>query len=65
PSTPFLQHPPLTKTMQNPLLTPAQRAIVKTYGGWTQFLLCFGLKPWNEDDAAEGVSILRAFVEED
>ncbi|KAL2810868.1 hypothetical protein BJX63DRAFT_433830 [Aspergillus granulosus] len=47
-----------------PPLTPAERAIVKSYGGWTQFLICFGLKPWNTEDADEGKKILEAFLSE-
>jgi len=28
-------------------------------------MLSFGLKPWKEDDAEEGVTILKAFEEDD
>lgn len=40
----------------------AERKIVKDYGGWSNFLLAFGLKPWNDEDAKEGKSILEGFV---
>ncbi|KAJ5593687.1 hypothetical protein N7537_010591 [Penicillium hordei] len=48
-----------------PPLSPAERAIVKSYGGWTSFMQCFGLKPWESDDAEEGKKILEAFVRSD
>ncbi|KAJ5632313.1 hypothetical protein N7490_008652 [Penicillium lividum] len=35
---------------------------VKSYGGWTQFLLCFGLKPWDQEDAEYAKRILEAFA---
>ncbi|KAJ5238165.1 hypothetical protein N7489_008256 [Penicillium chrysogenum] len=52
---------PATDGLQPPL-TPAERAIVKSYGGWTHFMQCFGLKPWERDDAEEGKKILEAFA---
>ncbi|KAI9929404.1 hypothetical protein ASPWEDRAFT_184113 [Aspergillus wentii DTO 134E9] len=52
---------PATDTLQPPL-SEAERAIVKSYGGWTQFMQSFGLKPWEQDDADEGKRILAAFV---
>ncbi|KAJ6084365.1 hypothetical protein N7486_011165 [Penicillium sp. IBT 16267x] len=55
---------PATDALQPPL-SPAERAIVKSYGGWTQFMHSFGLKPWIEDDAEEGKRILEGFVEDD
>ncbi|OAR01601.1 hypothetical protein LLEC1_00461 [Akanthomyces lecanii] len=45
-----------------PPLTPAERAICKSYGGWTAFMQSFGLKPWEEEDIAEGKAILSAFA---
>ena len=48
-----------------PPLTPAERAIVKSYGGWTRFMQSFGLKPWDDEDADEGKKILEAFAAED
>ncbi|CAI7592309.1 unnamed protein product [Penicillium glandicola] len=52
---------PVTDAVQPPL-TPAERAIVKSYGGWTYFLMSFGLEPWEKDDADQGKRILEAFV---
>ncbi|KAJ5778293.1 hypothetical protein N7520_001539 [Penicillium odoratum] len=48
-----------------PSLSPAEQAIVKSYGGWIQFLRCFGLKPWDQEDAEEAKRILEAFAEDD
>ncbi|KAJ5521072.1 hypothetical protein N7463_001525 [Penicillium fimorum] len=55
---------PVTDALQ-PFLTPAERVIVKSYGGWTYFMQCFGLKPWDDDDAEEGKKILEAFTRDD
>jgi hypothetical protein len=48
--------------MTEPPLTPAERAIVKGYGGWTQFMMSYGLKPWDEDDVEEGKQILAVLA---
>ncbi|KAJ5511353.1 hypothetical protein N7453_003456 [Penicillium expansum] len=55
---------PASDALQPPL-TPAERAIVKSYGGWTYFLQSFGLKPWETEDAEEGKRILEAFVQDE
>ncbi|KAJ6017978.1 hypothetical protein N7451_001357 [Penicillium sp. IBT 35674x] len=55
---------PATDSLQPPL-SPAERAIVKSYGGWSQFMASFGLKPWDEDDAQEGKRILEGLAEND
>lgn len=52
-------------TSAEPPLTPAEREIVKSYGGWTQFMICFGLKPWDLDDTDQGKRILESFVQDD
>lgn len=43
-------------------MTPAEREIIKSYGGWTAFLQAYGLKPWDDDDAREGKQILEGMV---
>lgn len=48
-----------------PPLTPGERAIVKSYGGWTHFMMCFALKPWEPEDVEEAMTILRAFAADD
>ncbi|KAJ5764635.1 hypothetical protein N7533_003316 [Penicillium manginii] len=53
---------PATDALQPPL-TPEERAIVKSYGSWTNFMQSFGLKPWDFDDVDEGMAILRAFTQ--
>ncbi|TQW00565.1 hypothetical protein IF1G_00496 [Cordyceps javanica] len=45
-----------------PSLTPKERQICKAYGGWTNFMNCMGLKPWDSEDRAEGKNILEAFA---
>ncbi|KAL1413758.1 hypothetical protein Q8F55_001540 [Vanrija albida] len=42
-----------------PQLTPAERAIVKSYGGWTAFCTAYGLKPWNSDENDEARRIVQ------
>ncbi|EPS26164.1 hypothetical protein PDE_01100 [Penicillium oxalicum 114-2] len=54
---------PMNTDCLQPPLTPAQRTIVKSYGGWSMFLHSYGLKPWNEDDAEEGLRILEALAD--
>jgi hypothetical protein len=65
--TPFVRFPLIDYdsilTVTEPPLSPAERAIVKSYGGWTQFMMSFGLKPWESDDAEEGKRILEGFTE--
>lgn len=56
---------PSNLTITEPPLTPAERAIVKSYGGWSQFMASFGLKPWDRDDADEGKRILESFAQDD
>ncbi|OGM49251.1 hypothetical protein ABOM_004053 [Aspergillus bombycis] len=53
---------PSTDSLQPPL-TPPERSIVKSYGGWTNFLLNYGLKPGNDEDAEEGLLILKGLAE--
>ncbi|KAJ5714380.1 uncharacterized protein N7483_011561 [Penicillium malachiteum] len=48
-----------------PPLTSAERAIVKTYGSWANFMFLFGLEPWDNDDVQEGKRILEAFAADD
>ncbi|KAL4803945.1 hypothetical protein BDV18DRAFT_162355 [Aspergillus unguis] len=55
---------PSSDSLQPPL-SPAERAIVKSYGGWTGFMQSYGLKPWEQDDADEGLRILKALAETD
>lgn len=38
---------------------------MKAYDGWSNFLYSFGLKPWKDEDAEEGLRILRSFVAQD
>ncbi|KAJ5153653.1 uncharacterized protein N7500_009092 [Penicillium coprophilum] len=55
---------PASDALQPPL-TPAERVIVRSYGGWTSFMISFGLKPWEDDDAEEGKKILEALAQDD
>ncbi|KAJ5651894.1 hypothetical protein N7507_009320 [Penicillium longicatenatum] len=51
-------------TNTQPRLTATERAIVKSYGGWAQFMITFGLMPYFEDDAREAKLMLESFAEE-
>nr|XP_019012814.1 uncharacterized protein I206_02310 [Kwoniella pini CBS 10737]OCF51595.1 hypothetical protein I206_02310 [Kwoniella pini CBS 10737] len=55
---------PATDALQPPLL-PAEKEIVKSYGGWTNFMHCFGLKPWEFDDIDEALSIVKQLARND
>ncbi|KAH1280456.1 hypothetical protein KXV70_001789 [Aspergillus fumigatus] len=55
---------PATDALQPPL-TPAERAIVQSYGGWTQFMICFGLKPYELDDVDEAKSLVASLAADD
>ncbi|KAM0750232.1 hypothetical protein T439DRAFT_326182 [Meredithblackwellia eburnea MCA 4105] len=48
-----------------PPMTPKEREIVKSYGGWTNFMHSFGLKPFELDDVKEATSILKTFAAAD
>ena len=54
-----------TLILAEPPLTPTERVVVRSYGGWSNFLFAYGLKPWNTEDAEEGLLILKAPTEED
>jgi len=56
---------PKSNAITAPPCTPAERAIIKSYGGWTNFMLSFGLKPYNDDDLEEAKTILAAFASDD
>ncbi|KAJ5915857.1 hypothetical protein N7454_010998 [Penicillium verhagenii] len=55
---------PATDALQPPL-TEAERAIVKSYGGWTQFMLSYGLKPHDLEDIEEAKAILEGLAQVD
>lgn len=43
-------------------LSAAEKQVIKSYGGWTYFMMAFALKPWEDDDVQEGLRILRGFA---
>jgi hypothetical protein len=43
-------------------MTSADREIVKGYGGWTQFMHSFGLKPHKQGDIQEATMILKGLA---
>jgi hypothetical protein len=49
--------------IEPPGLSPAEKQVIKSYGGWTSFMTAFGLKPWKGEDAQEGLQIVRAFAQ--
>jgi len=48
-----------------PSLTPAENAVVRSYGGWTEFMQTFGLKPWETEDIEDAISIIKSLVAAD
>ncbi|KAH7014127.1 uncharacterized protein B0I36DRAFT_369119 [Microdochium trichocladiopsis] len=46
----------------SPPLTPAERQVVKNYGGWTQFMHSFGLKAHDSEHIDEAHQIARTFA---
>ncbi|WOO76469.1 uncharacterized protein LOC62_01G000090 [Vanrija pseudolonga] len=48
-----------------PQLSAEERAIVKSYGGWTAFCIAFGLKPWNSDENDEAKAIVQQLARND
>lgn len=37
----------------------------RSFGDWTNFCASYGLKPWDQDDAAEAKAILEAMASQD
>ncbi|KAF8876823.1 hypothetical protein BD779DRAFT_1559227 [Infundibulicybe gibba] len=37
----------------------------ESFGGWTNFMHSYGLKPWNDDDVEEGKQIVEGFKRQD
>jgi hypothetical protein len=52
-------------TDQQPPLQPAEREIVKSYGGWTAFMQSYGLKPFDDNDVREALQIERQMARND
>ena len=46
-------------------MNPAEREIVKSFGGWTAFCHTYGLKPWNSEENDEAISILKGLAAND
>ncbi|KAG5934683.1 hypothetical protein E4U53_000633 [Claviceps sorghi] len=55
---------PATDGLQPPL-TPAEREIRRSYGGWTNFMASMGLKPWDLDHIDEAKAIIAAMASHD
>lgn len=43
-------------------LSAAAKDVLKSYGGWTNFMQSYALKPWDGNDAAEGKAILEGLA---
>jgi len=52
-------------TDAEPPLSPPEQEVVNAYGSWTQFMMSFGLKPWETEDAEEGKRIAETFAAHD
>lgn len=48
-----------------PPLSAAERAVVKSFGSWTQFMQTYGLKPTDRDDIAQAKAIVQRMAQED
>ena len=48
-----------------PPLQPAERAVVNLYGSWTQFMLTYGLKPYDMDDVKTAHNIVKQMAAND
>ncbi|KXJ85660.1 hypothetical protein Micbo1qcDRAFT_237388 [Microdochium bolleyi] len=55
---------PATDALQPPL-TPTERDVVKSYGGWTPFMHAYALKPYDHDHIDEAHQIARTFAAAD
>lgn len=55
---------PASDALQPPL-APAEREVVKSFGGWTQFCATYGLKPWDDDDNQEAYRIVQMMAAHD
>lgn len=54
------------RSVAEPILTPKEREILKRgWGDWTTFMLSYGLKPFDLDDAEEGKAVLSAMAAND
>ena len=42
---------------------PTLNSIYASFGGWQNFLLSYGLKPYNDDDVEEGKKIAQTLLE--
>ncbi|CAK7263800.1 hypothetical protein SEPCBS119000_000673 [Sporothrix epigloea] len=55
---------PATDGLQPPL-TPGERAVVKSYGGWTNTMHSFGLKAYDLDHIQEAKAIVSTMAAAD
>jgi len=55
---------PITDGLAPPL-TPAERAIIKSYGGWTNFMQSYGLKAHDQGDIGEAKRIVATMAAND
>ena len=51
--------------IEPPISDPYMKATIKSYGGWTNFMLSYGLKPYEPDDVAESKAIIQGFRDAD
>ncbi|BGP23376.1 hypothetical protein JCM10295v2_002272 [Rhodotorula toruloides] len=55
----------LSRAMQPPLSSMEREILKRGWGDWTNFCTSYGLKPWDQDDAAEAKAILEAMARQD
>ena len=56
-------HLAITLTLESePPLSPPEREVVKSYGGWTQFMQSYLLNPADDDDVYEAKQIVAGLA---
>jgi len=52
-----------SNTQSNVKPKPTLNSLYASFGGWQNFLLSYGLKPYNDDDVEEGKMIAQGLLQ--